>query len=437
MESVVDGGADRLVALARRGTVPGDETSGVLRAVAAEAGLERVRVLAWRDLDDPEAGGSERHAHRVASLWARAGLEVALRTSAVGRRSSMVTRDGYRVVRRSGRYAVFARAAAEGLSHPARPGEAMVEIWNGMPFWSPLWFRGPKVVFLHHVHAEMWGMTLPAWMARTGEVAERWMAPPVYRTTRVVTLSRSARAEIVERLGLRPDRVSVVPPGVEPKFSPGLGRSSTPLVVAVGRLAPVKRFDLLIRALVKVREALPDVRAVIVGEGQERRRLEALRHEVGADDWLSLPGRVDDDALVGWYRRAWVVASASLREGWGMTLTEAGACATAVVASDIAGHRDAVVDGRTGLLARGEAGLAVAIDRVLRDDDLRARLGRQGLARARRLTWDRTARGILEALAEEVYWAPGRRDASPRAVAQRATARQAVAQRVGRRGAAS
>ena len=55
----------------------------MLAAVAADAGMRRIHFVAWRDLDDPEAGGSELHAHKIASFWAAAGLDVTFRTSAV------------------------------------------------------------------------------------------------------------------------------------------------------------------------------------------------------------------------------------------------------------------------------------------------------------------------------------------------------------------
>ena len=110
------------------------------------------------------------------------------------------------------------------------------------------------------------------------------------------------------------------------------------------------------------------------------------------EDWVHLPGRVPDEELVSWYRKAWVVVSTSQREGWGMTLTEAAACGTPVVATDIAGHRDAVVDGESGLLVDDLGQLPVALGRVLGDDVLRNRLTKGALAQSRWFTWDVTAR---------------------------------------------
>jgi len=122
---------------------------------------------------------------------------------------------------------------------------------------------------------------------------------------------------------------------------------------------------------------------------------------VGADEWLHMPGRLSDDEVRTWYRRAWVVAATSLREGWGMTLTEAAACGTPAVATKIAGHLDAVVDETTGLLADGVEELVGAFKRVLGDDSLRSRLAGAAEKYARSFTWDVTAGATLRALLGE------------------------------------
>lgn len=372
-----------------------------LSDLAEEAGLRRVHMLAWRDLDDPEAGGSELHSHRIASIWAEAGIDVTVRTSVAEGHPTYTERDGYKVVRKAGRYMVFPRTAISGRLGRTGPRDGLVEIWNGMPFFSPLWARCPRIVFLHHVHAEMWRMVLPPRLARVGELVEFRLAPPVYRRSRVVTLSESSRQEIVELLGLPAENVSVVAPGVDPRFTPGGERSPRPLVVAVGRLVPVKRFHLLVDALSGLRARHPDLEAVIVGEGYERPGLEERIRSLGAEGWISLPGRLSDETLIDLYRRAWVLVSASAREGWGMTVTEAAACGTPAVVSRIAGHMDAVEHDRSGLLAGDERELAAAVDAVLSDPELRRRLGRGAVERSRVFTWEATARGTLEALAAE------------------------------------
>jgi glycosyltransferase involved in cell wall biosynthesis len=370
--------------------------------LSASVGIERIHVLCWRDLADVEAGGSEIHAANVARLWAEAGLDVTVRSSFAQGQPKAVRRDGYQVVRKAGRYLSFPRSVAAELAGRMGPRDALVEYWNGMPFFSPLWARGPSIVVLHHVHAEMWKLVLgddAPRLARAGELLERRIAPFAYRRRGVVTLSESARAEIVDRLGIRPDRVRVVPPGVDERFVVGGERHPRPLVIAVGRLVPVKRHGLLLEACAAAREQVPDLELVIVGEGYERPRLDDLVRSLDAERWVTFAGQLRDDELVELYQRAWLVASASSHEGWGMTLTEAAACGTPAVATRIPGHTDAVLDGISGVLVDDHpAAMGGAIASLLLDEPRRVELGAGGRARADELTWEGTAVGLMAAL---------------------------------------
>jgi glycosyltransferase involved in cell wall biosynthesis len=375
----------------------------LLGEIARRAGLARVGMVAWRDLDDPEAGGSELHAHEVARRWAAAGVDVVVRTSAVPGAPRETRRDGYRVLRGAGRYAVFLQAPLEfAAGRLGRIGrlDGLVEIWNGMPFLSPLWRRGPRIVFLHHVHADMWNMVLPPRLASIGNAVESRLAPPLYRKTRIVTLSDSSRREIVESLRMNPDLVSVVPPGIDPRYSPGgVAKADHPLIVAVGRLVPVKQFQRLVVAAAPLAALHENLEIVIVGEGYERPALEAAIAEAGVSNVVRLVGHLEDDALVDLYRRAWVLVSASVREGWGMTVTEAAACGTPAVASRIAGHVDAVDDELSGLLFDNDDQLVKALDKVLADEGFRARLSAGAREKSMSFGWDATALGTMEALA--------------------------------------
>lgn len=378
---------------------------GDLQELVNQSGLRRVHVLAWRDLVDIEAGGSELHAAKVLKIWADAGLDITMRTSYAQGHPYEGTRDGYRVIRKHGRISVFPTTVLSEMMRANGPRDAIVEIWNGVPFLSPVWFRGPKVTWIHHVHRDMWEMVLSPQMAKFGKVFEKRIAPPFYRSTPIVTLSESSRHEIHDYLKIPDENISVVPPGIDDFFSPlhnGQNeKSPTPLVVAVGRLMPSKKFDDLIYAMAQVHKIVPNAELVIVGDGYERPQLLEQIEKIGAQSWIRLAGRVSDEELRSLYRRAWCVASASIAEGWGMTLTEAAACGTPAVATDIAGHRDAVARDKSGLLTNDVRGLVSCLTAVLTDTDLRRRLEDGALAHAATLRWSATAYGTFLPLAQQ------------------------------------
>lgn len=363
-------------------------------------GIRRIHVLAWRDLDDRDAGGSEVHADEFMQRWAEHGLEVLHRTSAAVGLPATARRNGYRVVRRGSRYSVFPRTVAAELAHRMGRYDALVEVWNGVPWFSPVWCRRPHITVLHHVHGPMWDQILPRPVAHLGRLLEARIAPPFYRRTLTVTPSGATRDELLE-LGFRPDRVVAVDNGVDPFFRPGASKSPQPSIVAVGRLAPVKRFELVVAAALEVKRRVPGLTATIVGDGP---LLDDLRHrvdEAGAGGWITLTGHLAREPLLAHYQRAWLVVSGSLAEGWGLSLTEAAACGTPSVATDIRGHRSSVVDGVTGLLVP-EDRLGSTIADLLLDDERREHLGSAALDRARTLTWDASALGVTRAIHSEV-----------------------------------
>lgn len=363
-------------------------------------GIRRIHVLGWRDLDDPDAGGSELHADEFMRRWGARGLDVLHRTSAAAGRPDVDVRNGYRVIRRGSRYSVFPRTMVSELTRRMGRYDALVEIWNGVPWFSPIWCRAPHITVLHHVHGPMWDQTFPKPFAAAGRALETRIAPPFYRSGTTVTPSDATRDELLE-LGFAPDRVIAVPNGVDEFFSPGVDRSASPSVVAVGRLAPVKRFDRVIDAVVEARGSVPDLSLTIVGDGPLRSELEAQVARRDAAAYVRFAGYVGRSELVDHYRQAWVVASGSIAEGWGLSLTEAAACGAPAVATDIRGHRSSVVDGVTGVLVE-PGSLGTALAQLLTDSDRRQRMADAALQRAKSLTWEASAVGISAALHAQV-----------------------------------
>ena len=381
-------------------TPPGDGER--LRAVVTEManrGVRRVHVLAWRDLDDAEAGGSENHADEFMRRWQEAGLSVMHRTSRAVGRPRVDQRHGYDVVRRGGRMSVFPRVAVSETLGRMGPYDALVEIWNGVPWLSPVWCRKPRILILHHIHGPMWNQMFPRPIAALGRAIETRLAPPLYRRTPTVTTSTDTHEELLH-LGWKPELVTTGPVGVDDFFSPGGPKTDHPSVLAVGRQAPVKRFVDLLEQVRVARGRVPNLTLTLVGDGPERGAIEewVRAHEA---TWVTLAGRIGREELRDHYRRSWIVASASLAEGWGLALTEAAGCGTPAVATDISGHRCSVLHDRTGILAPLER-LGDSIAEVLANDGLRARLSRDAESRARTLTWDALAVGVLEPLHAQV-----------------------------------
>lgn len=365
-----------------------------------QRGIRRIHVLAWRDLADEDAGGSEAHAHEFMTRWADRGVDVLHRTSAAAGLSAEERRHGYDVVRRGNRYSVFPRAVLSEITRTMGNYDAMVEIWNGVPWFSPVWCRRPHITILHHVHGPMWEQVMPKWLAPAGRILESRIAPPFYRRGLTVTPSDATRDELLD-LGFRHDRVRAVRNGVDSSFSPGGERAPAPMLLAVGRLAPVKRFDRVIEAAVVAHATVPALRLDIVGSGPLAGALQAQIDRAGATDWIRLVGRVCDEQLVDHYRRAWLVVSGSIAEGWGLSLTEGAACGTPSVATDIRGHRSSVLDGTSGLLVTPDR-LGDTIGALVQDDERLADLRAGALAWAAELSWETSAAGITEALHAQV-----------------------------------
>src|SRR5438067_1987842 len=116
-----------------------------IASVAAEAGIKRIHVLAWRDLDHHWAGGSEIHINEVARCWSEAGLDVTLRTGRVAGGQRHIDRNGYRVSRIGGRLTTLVRTPAQEMLGRRHLRDVLVEVWHGINFATPLWAKGPQV----------------------------------------------------------------------------------------------------------------------------------------------------------------------------------------------------------------------------------------------------------------------------------------------------
>lgn len=227
------------------------------------------------------------------------------------------------------------------------------------------------------------------------------------RAAHVVAVSETTRREAIERLGLTPDRVSVVYNGVDPAFRPlppatvdeVRRRLALPerFILTLGTLEPRKNHLGLIQAFAQLQESEPAVSLLVAGRrGWLDEPIFRAVEELGLQASVRFLGGVDDADLPALLNAAAVVAYPSFYEGFGLPPLEAMACGTPVVTST--GGALPEVCGEAALLVdpADTAGLADAIGRALMDRALRTTLRERGLRRAAGFTWANTAAGLVE-----------------------------------------
>jgi glycosyltransferase involved in cell wall biosynthesis len=355
---------------------------------------KQVVFLSWRDTRNPEGGGAERYLETMAAGLVAVGARVTIFCAAHAAAPPDEVVDGIRFVRRGTKLTVYAegmRALRRGdLGRP----DVVVDVQNGLPFFSRLVTRRPVVVLVHHVHREQWPVVYPGLTGRVGWWIERRLAPWLYRNDQYVAVSRATRDEL-RQLGVTGPRIAVVHNGTDPHVPVTAGKADHPMVAVVGRLVPHKRVEHAVDAVVALRERWPGLRLHVVGSGWWEARLREYVTSRSAEDVVVFEGHVGEERKHELYERSWLLALPSLKEGWGLVVGEAGMHGTPTVAyREAGGTRESVVDGYSGVLVDDQSGFIAAVGELLQDAELRERLGRGAQVTSHAFSWEHAQRSF-------------------------------------------
>ena len=360
-------------------------------------------AINFRDPAHPEAGGAELHLEHVLLEAVRRGWRVTWLAAGFPGGAPESEHRGMRIVRRGSWWSfnfVVPRVLAREFSHGRTP-DLVVEDVNKVPCFAPWFTRARVAVVVPHLFGTTAYREANALVA-TYVLALEALIPWAYARCRFVAISDSTRDDLVAR-GIDGSRVEVVPCGLDHeryRADPATAKAQRPTLTFVGRLRRYKGLDWVLRALPAVRLRVPDVRLEVIGDGPYAADLRAQAARLGVEDAVEFLGFLPSTEKVRRLQSAWAALQPSPKEGWGLTVVEAGACGTAVVASDAPGLRDSVRRDVTGLLVPfgDDAALAGALIRVLTDAPLRERLARAGIEWAAGFRWDECGRRSLDAL---------------------------------------
>src|SRR4051812_3681350 len=370
-------------------------------SVAPRVSVPRhILVLTDRDWTHPEAGGTGTVLYGQVSRWVAWGHRVTVIAGDYPGAERVSHLDERLTVHRMGtRLTVFPRAAWATLRGLGRDADVVLEVVNGIAFFTTFWrwLRKPRVLLVFHVHQEHYVTELGFFGRVAALLAEHVPLRFLYPGVPVITISQSSREALVA-LGIPRERVHVVYCGLDAGELRPRDRPPDPTLVYLGRLKRYKRIELLL----DVTAAIPEATLHVAGDGEHREALEHRAAELGLDGRVVFHGHVDEAEKARLLGEAWLALTASSAEGWCLTVVEAAACATPTAALRVGGLSEAIVDGQTGVLVDTPEELVEQVAALVETPERLRAMGEAAQARARGFTWDNTASGTMEVMTRAI-----------------------------------
>jgi len=365
----------------------------------------RLLALNWRDPENPEAGGAEIHLHEILKRAAEAGHEATQISQAVAGLPDEEMIDGVRILRHGRRNSFNFTLRKFTLSLDIKSNfDLILEDLCKIPFYSPRWSPVPVLTIVPHLFGTTAYREVALPLALYVNLMESFI-PRVYGKCSFVAISESTKKDLIKR-GIPADNIHVIPCGIDTDlYRPGKPDPEAGTFLYVGRLKKYKGIQLILAAMAVLRDAGKDYRLAVLGSGDFEDELKKTASRLNLDSNVTFEGFVSQERKLHWLRKAWAAVFPSEKEGWGLTVIEANACGTPVIASDSDGLRDSVLNGKTGILVpHGDVEqLALEMDKLASNPSLRSELGNHGMEWAAGFNWDDTANQMIEIMKKSLH----------------------------------
>lgn len=361
----------------------------------------KILILNWRDRKNPKAGGAEVVTEEIARRWVEWGHDVTLFTASFPGALPEETVNGVKIIRRGSQATVHWQAFQHYRKHWRGYFDVVIDEINTIPFLTPLYVKHGERVFsyFNQLCREIWfyEAPVPKPLAIFGYLAEPIYLRP-YRKVPSIVISESTRQDL---LNLKIPNVQVFPMAtdLEPVAELEPKTEKTRLVF-VGRQVPSKRVHDIIQAVAQVKQNYPEIVLDVVGAGDEKyvRHLREMVANLNLQQNVIFHGRVSQEEKHRLMMQANAILVTSVREGWGLIVTEANALGTPAVVYNVPGLRDSVRHNQTGLITSKNSpdALAESVCNYLANPALQEQLRVAAWKWSQELNWEATAQKSLE-----------------------------------------
>ncbi|OGH50147.1 MAG: hypothetical protein A3H17_03335, partial [Candidatus Levybacteria bacterium RIFCSPLOWO2_12_FULL_37_14] len=353
----------------------------------------------WRDLRHSWAGGGEIYVFEQASRWVKMGHEVILFCGQDPYQNlpSFEIINGIKIYRKGGRFNVYLWAIYYYFTLFRGKVDIVIDVENGIPFFTPLFCRVPKICYVYHIHGKQFLYEFSPPLSHIGFAIEKFLFPLLYGHLPIIAISETTKKQLID-IGFKKDNINVVYCGMNSPSQP-LKRSAkkflNPTIVYLGRIRRYKRVNLLVNMFQKIVEKVPKTRMIIAGWGTEASHLADLIMKNPLRRRIKLMGPVSNEEKRILLSRSWLFVNPSIGEGWSMAVIEANLYGTPAVSFDVPGLAESIQHGKTGLLAQNEEDFVNKICEILKDNSFRERLNKNATLWANGFNWDQSAKESL------------------------------------------
>lgn len=361
-----------------------------------------ILILNWRDTKNPRSGGAEIVTLNHAKEWVRKGYNVTWFTSSFKNAKNQEKINGVNIVRRGNFLTVFLFAPFFYFFGGVKFDLVVDEI-HGIPFFTPLYVRKPKVAFIHEVADEIWDYMYPFPLNKIGKFLERLIFV-FYTNIKFMTASNSTK-EVLEKLGIKKKNITVIISGLSDKPVNKLPKKEEfPTFIFVSRVVKMKGIEEVVRAYFYILRKTKNANLWIVGDGGEKyvSSLEKMMESYSITTKVKFFGHVSNSKKLELMQRAHLLLHASVKEGWGLVVIEAASQGTPAVVYNVAGLKDSVINGKTGIVISkntpSEMGRK-AIE-LLNDSKKYKTFQKNGIERAKKLEWKKSIKESVSLIEE-------------------------------------
>lgn len=361
-----------------------------------------VLIYNWRDPKHSWAGGGEVYVFEQASRWVSAGHTVSVFCGQDINNTLPAYEkiQGVNVYRKGGRYTLYFWAIVYYFTIFRNAVDIIVDVENGIPFFTPLFSRKPKVCYVYHIHGSQFFYELPPGISHIGYIVERFVFPFLYKNQHFIAISETTKKQL-EDIGISKKRIHIVYCGIKESRSPslkGIKKFAQPTLLYLGRIKKYKRVDLLVDILAKVSKRIPKTKLIIAGWGTEASHLTDIIMKSPLRRKITLLGPVSAYEKKRLLSKSWVFVNPSIGEGWSIAVIEANLYGTPAAAFNVPGLKESIQHKKTGVLAKNKEELVDQVCEILSNKSYRERLHTHAIEWAKQFNWDRSAKESLKIL---------------------------------------